>query len=732
MPDLVFELGTEEMPAGAIADALEQLGARVGSGLGAARLAPEKVETFGTPRRLVALAQGVPDRQPDQEREVRGPAKSVAFDAAGKPTGAAIGFAKKQGVGVEQLEVIHVNGAEYVQARVRDTGRPAEEVIGPILADIAKGLAFPKLMRWGDQSEGGMRFVRPIRWLLCLLDDRVVPMEIAGIESGRLTRGHRFLAPGEFEIGEALDLFQMLHTAGVMLDPEERKRGIVAQANALAAEAGGRIPWDEGLLEENVFLVEWPTALRGDFDPAYLELPRPVLVTAMKKHQRFFPIEDAEGRLLPHFISIRNGGEDHLDVVREGNERVLTARFADAKYFFAQDRNTSLDEMAGELSRLVFQEKLGTIAQKRDRLVSLVGTLADSLELGAEQKLRAVRAASLCKADLVSRMVIELPALQGIMGREYALLQGEPADVAVAIAEHYQPRSASDSVPASPLGRLLAVADRLDTLVGYVGIGVMPTGSSDPYGLRRAAQGVVQILADEPEMGSLVEMEAQAAQAYDHVNGLDFPLDPLCNDLATLFDQRISALLEERGVRYDLIDSALSGGSVYSTLVYATVKRGETLQSLSEDPNFVPTTQAAARVANILRSASSGGSADGAPVPGKEAIHGGQAHSVERAVSLLEQLSRRVDRSLLQEGSETRLLNEARALLPDAARRAAAYDYTGLYRELDRLREPVNAFFEDVMVMVEDAAIRSNRLALLSLVDALYKTLADFTKVVVA
>lgn len=316
------------------------------------------------------------------------------------------------------------------------------------------------------------------------------------------------------------------------------------------------------------------------------------------------------------------------------------------------------------------------------------------------------------------------------MGREYALTQGESADVADAIAQHYQPKSAGDSIPASPLGRLLAVADRLDTLAGYVGIGVLPTGSNDPYALRRAAQGVVQILADEPDMPPLLEMEAHAAAAYQHVNGLDFPLDPLCNDLAALFNQRLSALLEERGVRYDLVDAALSGGSIYSTLVYATVKRGETLQALSEDVNFVATTQAAARVANILRSAV--GAADDAPVPGKEAIHGSAVHSVARAVSLLEQLSRRVNRQLLQEGSELRLFNEAQALLPDVARRAATYDYITLYRELDRLRGPVNAFFEDVMVMVEDANVRANRLALLSLVDTLYKTLADFTKVVVA
>lgn len=730
MPDLVLEVGTEEMPAGAIEAALEQLRAGVEKGLADLRLPAQSVTVYGTPRRLIAFAAGVPARQADQEREVRGPAAAVAFGPDGKPTGAALGFAKKQGVAVEALKRQRVGEAEYVMARVRDVGRPAGDVLGPMLADVVKGLFFPKMMRWGDQREGGLRFVRPIRWILCLLDANVVPTEVAGVHSGRQTRGHRFLSPDSFDVPEAPDLFQMLRLAGVMVDPQERRAAIVAQAEALAAEVGGRVPWDEALLEENVHLVEWPTALRGGFDPAYLELPRPVLVTAMKKHQRFFPVEDGTGKLLPYFISVRSGGDEGLDIVREGNERVLTARFADASYFFAQDRETPLDKMAEELDRLLFQEKLGTMAHKRARLVLLAGALADSLGLDLAEKSNAVRAASLAKADLVSRMVVELPALQGIIGGEYARMQGEPAEVADAIAEQYRPRSAGDALPTSRLGRLLAVADRLDTLVGYVGIGVLPSGSSDPYGLRRAAQGVIQILAEEPQMPPLVEMETQAAHAYQQVNDLDFPLDPLCNDLAGLFDQRMSALLEDRGVRYDLIDAALSGGSVFSTLVYATIQRGETLQQLAAGPSFVPTTQAAARVANILRS--SGAAADGPPIPGKEGIHGGASHSVERAVSLLEQTARRVDGALLREPSEKALYDAASRLAPEVARRAAQYQFAELYRALDGLREPVTRFFDDVMVMVDDPAVRTNRLALLTFVDTEYKALADFTKVVVA
>jgi glycyl-tRNA synthetase beta chain len=726
MPDLLFELGTEELPAGACASALDQLNSTIDSKLTEARLGPQSVRVYGTPRRLVVEATGVLSRQPDQLREAKGPAKSVAFDAEGKPTGAAIGFAKKQGVPVEQLEIVDTPQGSYVLARVMDAGKPAVEVLGEILTECAKGLFFPKMMRWG---EGGLRFARPIRWILALLDGNVVPMEIGGVKSGSVSRGHRFLSPGEFTVDGPSGYSDRLRSAYVMANPEERRISIQEQANRQASEAGGTVPWDEGLLDENVWLVEWPTALLGSFDPAYLDLPRPVLVTAMKKHQRFFPVERPDGKLLPKFISIRNGGSESLNVVRDGNERVLTARFADASYFYKQDQATSLEAFTEKLNRILFQEKLGTLNEKRQRLEALTGSIAATLELIPKETALAVRAARLCKADLATQMVMELPSLQGIIGREYALANGENPVVAEAIAEHYLPRSAGDSLPTSDLGKLLAVADRMDTLVGYVGLGILPSGSSDPYGLRRAAQAVVQILAAENEMPSLLEFELSAAQVYEQVNSVDFDRDTLCNDLGGLFNARISAYLEEIGIRYDLIDSALSGGSIYSTLVSAIVKRAEALQALSSRPDFVPTVNAAGRVANILKSAEKPPSDP--PMPGKEGIHGNAARSVERAVSILETQSRQVERSRLKEPSELVLFETTLSLLSDVARKAADYDYDGLYSTLGELRPVVDKFFDDVMVMVDDPAIRRNRLALLAFVDALYKTLADFTKVIV-
>jgi glycyl-tRNA synthetase beta chain len=736
MPDLILEVGTEEMPAGAVEDALMQLAHSAIGELPRARLGDPpllkrqdelSIHCYGTPRRLILKVQNVRPRQPDIEREVRGPAKSVAYDAEGRPTGAAQGFARKQGVPVESLETVSTPQGDYVLARVTDKGKPALEVLGPVLADAVKKLFFPKMMRWG---QGAMRFVRPIRWILALLDGDVIPMEIAGVASDRKSRGHRFLAPEEFEVANTGEFLERLRAVFVMYDPVERRQAIREQADRLAGEAGGSVPWDEGLLDENNWLVEWPTALVGRFDPAFLDLPRPVLVTAMKKHQRFFPVEDAWGRLLPLFIAIRNGGSERLDIVREGNERVLTARFSDARHFYEKDRQTPLAQMAEGLGRLVFQEKLGTMAEKRRRLEVLVGALAAMQGMNAEMKTAALRAARLCKADLISQMVVELPALQGVIGREYALASGENPLVADALAEHYLPRAAGDALPETWLGKMLAVADRMDTLVGYAGLGIMPSGSSDPYGLRRAAQGIVQILAREPEGCPLLEIQVQAAHAYQQVNKLDFELDPLCNSLQALFDQRIAALLEELGIRYDLIDAALSGGALYTTLVYSTLLRAKTLQSLTDDPNFIPTVQAAARVANILRSAN--GLASAPLIPGKEGIHGESARAVERAVSVLESESRSVHEALLREPAERALYDAATSVMPEVARRATDYEYAALYRELDALRAPVNTFFDDVLVMTEDATIRRNRLALLSFIDALYKTLADFTKVVVA
>ncbi|MCS7309678.1 MAG: glycine--tRNA ligase subunit beta, partial [Armatimonadetes bacterium] len=498
MADLLLEIGTEELPAGVVEDALAQLQQAVTHRLQEARIDFGEVQTFGTPRRLILLLHDVAPSQTDVIREVRGPAANVAFDAQGNPTPAALGFARKQGVDVSELEVVHTPQGDYVMAKVFERGKSTVEVAAQVFPEVIRSLTFPKMMRWGS---GNLRFCRPIRWLLALYGGEVVSFDLDGIRSGNRSRGHRFLAPEEFEVHTPEELFQQLEARYVLYDHRRRRQSIREQAERLAEQVGGCILWDDALLDEVTHLVEYPTALLGRFDPQFLSLPEPILVTAMKKHQRFFAVTDAQGKLLPYFVAVRNGDDRHLDIVREGNERVLTARFNDAHFFYERDRQQPLEAFVGDLGRIVFQEKLGTMADKTVRLRRMAMELAE--QAGVEPAL-ADRAAFLCKADLATEVVMELPALQGVMGREYALLSGEPQAVAQAIAEHYQPRFAGDALPESALGRLLAVCDRVDTLAGYVGaLEIVPTGSGDPFGLRRAAQGVVQILATVEEMPPL-------------------------------------------------------------------------------------------------------------------------------------------------------------------------------------------------------------------------------------
>jgi glycyl-tRNA synthetase beta chain len=613
-----------------------------------------------------------------------------------------MGFAKKQGVPVESLEIVQTEQGEYIQARVQQQGKPAIEVLGSVLAEAVKGLTFPKMMRWGD---GSVRYVRPVRWIVALLDDAVVPVEIAGVTSGRKTRGHRTLAPAEVELQNGSQLLDTLRAAFVLVDPKERRESIRKQGDALAEQAGGKVIWTDALLDENTWLVEYPTALLGHFDEDFLELPRPILVTAMAKHQRFFPLEDAEGKLLPNFISIRNGGSDHLDVVRDGNERVLVARFADARHFFAEDRRTPLDQMAAGLDRLVFQEKLGTVLQKRLRLEQLIGHIAKAGLCSADDQALAIRAATLAKADLVSKMVIELPALQGIMGREYARLEGENSDVANAIAEHYRPRFAGDDLPDPEchLGALLAITDRVDTLVGYVGIGILPSGSSDPYGLRRAAQGLVQLLAglfDMPSLNTLIEW---AAEGYQAINGLEFDVAKVKHDLGALMVQRLEVYLTEQQIRSDLIDAVILASPVIDQPILDIVARARDLNKLADHEKFVATTQAAARVANIL--GSSGAQETLANVSGEPEV------------------------SKFQDPSEQSLLDAIQKVSSPISEMATKWEYAAIFDQLATLANPINALFDNVMVMADDSAVKVNRLLLLRSVDALFRNLADFTKV---
>ncbi|MCS6830771.1 MAG: glycine--tRNA ligase subunit beta [bacterium] len=702
MADLLLEIGTEELPASVIENALEQLQVAVTQRLQDARIAFGEVETFGTPRRLILVVHEVAESQPDMVREVRGPAANVAFDAQGNPTPAAHGFARKQGVDVAQLEIVHTSQGDYVMARVFERGKSTVEVAVSILPEAIRCLTFPKMMRWGS---GNLRFCRPIRWVLALYGDEVVPFELDGIQSGNRSRGHRFLAPEEFEVRTPADLFRQLGERYVLYDHRRRREAIREQANRLAEQVGGRILWDDALLDEVTHLVEYPTALLGRFDSAFLSLPEPILITAMKKHQRFFAVADGMGKLLPYFVAVRNGNDYCLDVVREGNERVLTARFNDAHFFYERDRQQPLEAFVGELKRIVFQEKLGTMADKTARLAIVAREIAQRMEI---DPLLAERAATLCKADLATEVVMELPALQGVMGREYALLSGEDVAVAQAIAEHYMPRFAGDALPDSPLGRLLAVCDRVDTLAGYIGaLQIVPTGSGDPFGLRRAAQGAVQILTaveGTPRLWALVEA---AARAYAQ-QGVDMTEEGL-RLLAQMFSQRVEALLQDEGIRYDVVQAVLAEERVEPFAAWVNARM---LNALPVE-RLTPVALAATRVRNILK--------------------GGEAARLVLTAILRppSEWLAQVDTSLFQHDEERvlyQLAVEHQEKMGEVANRFCGED---LFTLLEIFTEPVNRFFDAVLVMAPEESVRRNRLLLLAGVDALYRYIGDFSKLVV-
>ncbi len=548
--DLLVEIGTEELPAADLSEALAQLQTLAPELFESLRLDHQGIAVMGTPRRLVIHARQVAPRQRDEETWVKGPPASRAFDASGQPTQAAIGFARGKGVPVEALQVREVDGGQYVMALVRQAGRPAIEVLAEVLPELIAELKFGKAMRWNDS---GVSFSRPLRWIVALIGGHVIRFDYAGVSSGAVTRGIRPLRSPEIALPDVETYFRAMAEQGIILDVAQRREVIRQQAAALAAEVGGTIPDDPDLLDEVTNLVERPTALRGSFEAKYLALPREVLVSVMRKHQRYFPVEDAQGRLLPYFIAVRNGDSEHLDLVIKGNEHVIRARFADADYFYHADIQKRLDDYLPRLGTLTFQERLGSMLDKTRRLEALVPGLGALLGLDDVALNIARRAATLAKADLATQMVVEMTSLQGIMGRTYALHQGEPPAVADAIFEHWLPRGAGDSLPQSPAGVLLALADRLDSLVGLFAAGLAPTATADPFALRRAALGVVQIVLDRGLDLDLRQAVAQAATVQ--------PIAVEADTQGAVVDfiaGRLDVLLHEQGWAHDVIAAVLA------------------------------------------------------------------------------------------------------------------------------------------------------------------------------
>ena len=683
---LLLEIGTEEVPAHVMPGILAQLKENAEKTFAGLRISYDSVKTVGTPRRTALIVEGLAETQADLSKENRGPALNIAFDADGNPTKAALGFARGQKVDAKDL----VKKDGYVYAMIHEAGGQTRDLLSDTLKGLVDGLNFPNNMHWANLD---YKFIRPLRWLVALYGDEVIDFEVAAVKSGRVSRGHRFLSEGDFEIPNADSYEKACEDNFIIVDQERRCAMIRQQVEEVAAANGGKAEIEEDLLEEVLYLVEYPTALCGSFDEKYLKLPAEAVITPMRDHQRYFPVLK-DGQLLPLFITVRNGGKEHLEIVQHGNERVLRARLEDAQFFFDEDRKKSLEAHGEKLKTVVFQDGLGTIADKAVRLEALAGYIADKLEVSETEKKDACRAAKLAKADLVTGMVCEFTELQGIMGREYAKLDGESDAVAQAIDEHYMPRFAGDAQPASVAGRIVSLADKIDNLVATFSRGLIPTGSQDPFALRRQALGIVNMLNEAKYhicLKGLVNKELDLLNITDEAKRTK-----LQNDVAEFMKLRLKNVLSEAGIRYDVVDAVF----VDINDMYAVGLRAEAVNEAVKAEEAAQTIQAFNRAGNIAR----------------------KADGVEAAVNpdiFVKEV----------EGVLNDALKLAKAKVENAV---AEQNYAVAIDELTKLAAPIDNFFDAVMVMDKDEAVKNNRLGLLKSVDNLICQVADFSKIVLA
>jgi len=686
--DLLLEIGVEEMPSAYMGRAIADLKASARKQLDDARLAYKEILSYGTPRRLTLLVQGLEEKQPDARLEIRGPKKSIAFDQEGNPTKAGLGFARSQKVDFNNLVVREVGGVEYIFVIKKEKGNDSMVILPNVLLDIINSLSFPKSMRWGYYHT---RFARPIRWLLAILGNEKVDIQVENIKSSNETYGHRFLSSGALPIKDAGHYFQVLRENYVILDQEERKELIRKQVLDVAAAVGGQPMENEDLLEEITYLLEYPTAFYGSFSPSYLEVPPEVLTTSMIEHQRYFPVFDNQGQLMSGFIGVRNGTDYSLDVVRAGNERVLKARLEDALFFWNEDTRRPLVDMVDGLKEVLFHERLGSIMDKVERLKTLAVAIGEACSLSDDDTLK--RAALLCKADLVSSMVYEFPELQGTMGRYYAIKSGEKPEVSQAIFEHYLPRSAGDILPTTESGKVLSLAEKIDNLAGCFAIGIKPSGSQDPYALRRQAMGIVHIILDS---GLSLDLAALVGKAYDNFADIqtDISRKDTISEVSEFIVQRMRGVLLERGYSYDLIDAALAIPSHDITDISIRIKA---LQDLRQADIFDDFMVVYNRCNNLTK----------------------------------KWPDDNINIDVLVDESEINLNRSLNLIKYDVYRNINTRDYLGACKMLAGLRPEVDDFFNAVMVMVDDVELKAARLGLLKSIANLCNFIADFSKIVV-
>ena len=685
--DILLEIGLEELPARYVTDSMNQLADKVRNWLETMKINYRELKAFSTPRRLAVLVLDVAGTQEDVSEEAKGPARKIAQNDDGEWSKAAIGFSRGQGMSVDDIYYKEINGIEYAHVKKFIKGKQTIELL-PELKDLITSIHFPKNMRWADND---LKYIRPIKWIMALFGQEVIPFSITNVTTADWSMGHRFLG-GKWHLTSAKDYEEFMLEQKVIVDPVKRKNMIVEQLKNIEEAKDWVIPVDEDLLEEVNNLVEYPTALYGGFESEFLELPQEVLITSMKEHQRYFPVKSKDGKLLPQFVTVRNGGSDHLENVARGNEKVLRARLSDAAFFYREDQKNDIDSCLNKLTSIVYHEEIGTLAEKVKRVRRLTNILTEKLSFSSQDKVDADRAAEIGKFDLVTNMVNEFPELQGVMGERYARQKGESEAVAIAINEHYKPRNAEDDTPATEVGAVLSVADKMDTICSFFAIGMIPTGSQDPYALRRQATGIVQILLHQNWTIGLEELIQESLSLLNEDGKVKQKMEAVTDDLVTFFKLRLKYLLQEKDVRHDLIDAIL-GAEVGD--IHSLFNRAQVLEANKNKADFKENIEALSRVINIATKSESQGEINTSLFENDY-----EQRLYERYVSLQEQLSEHVT-------EET------------------------YFELLVSLKNDINQYFDHTMIMADDAAIKQNRLHLMVQLSNLIKKFANVSEIIV-
>ena len=682
---LLLEIGVEELPSRFGQTTLDQIENNLSKLLKEERVNFDNIDKYATPRRLTFVIKNLADKASDLEEEVKGPAKKIAVDEEGNFTKPALGFMKSKGLDPENVYFKQVGNAEYLFGTIKQSGKETAEILKNIIPTAIKNVTFPKAMRWGGKN---MRFARPIRWMVALLNDNVLDVNLEGIKASNVTKGHRFLGEREFEVNSVEDYFEKLEKNYIILDQHKRKAMIKEQAIEVANSLGGEVELDDDLLEEITFLVEYPTAFYGEFEEDYVKLPKEVVTTPTKEHQRYFPVSK-DGKLLPYFIAVRNGDSHRIDIVKAGNEKVLKARLADALFFYKEDTKKPLESFVDKLQTVVFQAKLGTVYDKSLRIDKLSQTILNELNMSESAK-NTQRAAKLCKADLVTNMVFEFTELQGIMGRDYAKVGGENEEVCQAIFEHYLPRYAGDILPETNAGIALSIADKLDSIAGFFAIGIKPSGSQDPYALRRQALGILSILLDKKLS---VNLNNLINAALDNYSNLEFNKEEVASQIVEFFVERVKNLFKDLGIRYDVIDAVLNNNLNDISDIHT---RALELNRWLQKDELVEMLTAFNRVSTLAQKATTD----------------------------------IVKEELLKEDAEIKLYNGFKEIKSNVESLLVDKKYNQALDAFATLRPLVDNLFDNVMVMDKDESVKENRLGLLKQIYSTMLTICDLSKIV--